>query len=232
MAKQTNSLDSHIHEVIARAVHEAVEAFRRNILDEVTRAIGAPTASAAPATKRAVVAAPRAAAPPAAAPAAPAAGGKRTWPTCTKTGCTNKFFGPSGDARLCYQHYLEAGGKHPNQAKAAPKAAAKPAAKPAAKAVATPAAKPVATPAAKPAAKPAAAKGKRGGGKASSPAAAGGALLAQVLELIGKSAGLRAEQISKQLGAKPDPVKAVLAQLRESGKVKVSGKARGTSYSV
>ena len=218
MAKQTNSLDSHIHDVIARAVQEAVEAVRRNILDEVSRAIGVPVATA-PATRRAVAAAPRAAAP-VAAPAA-AASGKRTWPACTKAGCSNKFFGPSGDARLCYQHYLEAGGKHPNQAKAAPKASA--AKVPAAKA---PAAK---APAAK--AAPVAAKGKRGGKPAAS-APAVGALHGQVVDLINKHPGLRAEQISKQLGAKPEPVKAVLAALRESGKVKVSGKARGTTYSM
>ena len=56
------------------------------------------------------------------------------------------------------------------------------------------------------------------------------ALAGRVLDLIAKTPGLRAEEISKQLGAKPDAVKAALVGLRESGKVKVSGKARGTSY--
>lgn len=202
MAKQTNSLDAHIQGVIARAVREAVELFRRSVLDDINRVVG--TASAAPAGRgKASGVTTRKA----------AGAGKRVWPTCSKSGCSNKFFGPSGDARLCYQHYVEAGGKHPNQVKAPSKAAksARSAAKPA-----------------KPAQKAAA---KRGGGKAAAPSS-GGALLQQVVDLIAKQPGLRAEQISKSLGAKPDPVKAVLSTLRESGKVKVAGKARGTTYSL
>ena len=35
----------------------------------------------------------------------------RTWPTCSAPGCTGKMYGPSGKARLCYQHHLEGGGK-------------------------------------------------------------------------------------------------------------------------
>jgi hypothetical protein len=193
MAKNTNALDTHIHQVIARAVHDAVEAFRHSMIAEVTRAIGGAAAPAAPATRKA--AAPKA-----------APGGKRVWPTCSKPGCSNKFFGPSGDARLCYQHYVEAGGKHPAQAKAPAKPAK-----------------------AKPEPRKAAAKAAKGGRKAR---AAGGndGLATQVLEAIAKSPGLRAEQITTQLGAKAEPVKAALASLREAGKVKVSGKARGTSY--
>lgn len=207
MAKQTISLDTHIQDVIARAVREALELFRRSVLEDINRTIGA---AAAPAGKG------KAASPKVAKAAAAPAAGKRTWPTCSKAGCNNKFFGPSGDARLCYQHYLEAGGKHPNQVKAPSRAAAKTAARPAAKA-----------------AKAAPAKGgKRGAAAKSSPAPVGGALLQQVVDLIAKQPGLRAEQISKTLGAKPDPVKAILATLRESGKVKVAGKARGTTYSL
>ena len=36
---------------------------------------------------------------------------RRSWPTCSATGCSGKMYGPSGKARLCYQHHLEAGGK-------------------------------------------------------------------------------------------------------------------------
>ena len=35
----------------------------------------------------------------------------RSWPTCSTPGCTGKMYGPSGRARFCYQHHLEAGGK-------------------------------------------------------------------------------------------------------------------------
>ena len=70
---------------------------------------------------------------------------------------------------------------------------------------------------------------RRGGGFT---AATSDALAGRVLDLIAKTPGLRAEEISKQLGAKPEAVKATLAGLRATGSVKVSGKARGTRYTV
>ena len=36
---------------------------------------------------------------------------RRSWPTCSVEGCTAKMYGPSGPARLCYQHHLQAGGE-------------------------------------------------------------------------------------------------------------------------
>jgi len=38
---------------------------------------------------------------------------KRAWPTCTAPGCTNRCFPTSGRARLCYQHFVAAGGLPP-----------------------------------------------------------------------------------------------------------------------
>jgi hypothetical protein len=35
---------------------------------------------------------------------------KRAWPTCSVEGCNAKMYGPSGPARHCYQHHVEAGG--------------------------------------------------------------------------------------------------------------------------
>ncbi len=35
---------------------------------------------------------------------------RRSWPTCSVEGCAAKMYGPSGPARLCYQHHLQAGG--------------------------------------------------------------------------------------------------------------------------
>ena len=36
---------------------------------------------------------------------------KRNWPTCSVKGCDKSFYGPSGAARRCYGHHLDAGGK-------------------------------------------------------------------------------------------------------------------------
>lgn len=36
---------------------------------------------------------------------------KRAWPKCTSPGCDKNVYMPSGDKKMCYQHYLEAGGK-------------------------------------------------------------------------------------------------------------------------
>jgi hypothetical protein len=36
---------------------------------------------------------------------------KRDWPKCTDPGCDKNVYMPSGSAKLCYQHYLESGGK-------------------------------------------------------------------------------------------------------------------------
>jgi len=36
---------------------------------------------------------------------------KRAWPTCTAEGCRKNVYMPSGAAKLCYQHHVEAGGK-------------------------------------------------------------------------------------------------------------------------
>ncbi len=63
-------------------------------------------------------------------------------------------------------------------------------------------------------------------------AATSDALAGRVLDLIAKNPGLRAEEITKQLRARPDAVKAALAGLRAAGRVKASGKARGTRYRV
>jgi hypothetical protein len=41
----------------------------------------------------------------------PVAPAKKTWPTCSTPGCEAKVFMPSGPARLCYRHHIEAGGK-------------------------------------------------------------------------------------------------------------------------
>jgi hypothetical protein len=35
---------------------------------------------------------------------------KRAWPQCSAEGCTKNMYGPSGQAKLCYQHHREAGG--------------------------------------------------------------------------------------------------------------------------
>ena len=36
---------------------------------------------------------------------------KRNWPTCTVDGCVKKMYAPSGNLKMCYAHYVEAGGK-------------------------------------------------------------------------------------------------------------------------
>src|SRR5689334_11011018 len=38
---------------------------------------------------------------------------KRSWPNCTVPGCTNRYFPASGKQYLCYEHFRQAGGKHP-----------------------------------------------------------------------------------------------------------------------
>ena len=56
-------------------------------------------------------------------------------------------------------------------------------------------------------------------------------LAGKVLALLAKSPGLRAEEVTARLGAKPDPVKAALAALKQAGKLTTTGQARGTRYS-
>ncbi len=36
---------------------------------------------------------------------------KRAWPICTAEGCSKNVYMPSGDAKLCYAHHVEQGGK-------------------------------------------------------------------------------------------------------------------------
>ena len=94
MDRSRAKLEGRIHQVIGAAVRDAIEAFRNEILSEVGRSFGNATAS---------VRGGRAA----------ASGRKRAWPVCSVAGCGKKFFGPSGSARLCYEHYVESGGQHP-----------------------------------------------------------------------------------------------------------------------
>lgn len=42
---------------------------------------------------------------------------KRRWPTCGEPGCKNSYYPASGTARLCYQHFLASGGRHPSKRK-------------------------------------------------------------------------------------------------------------------
>jgi hypothetical protein len=42
---------------------------------------------------------------------------RRSWPTCDIPGCTHRYYPASGRAHLCYEHFLESGGKHPSQRK-------------------------------------------------------------------------------------------------------------------
>ena len=102
----TDRLEVQIRQVIHSAVSQAIAAFRDNILAEVSRSLG--TTSARAANGRAA-----------------ASGSKRAWPTCSVSGCGKKFFGPSGSSRLCYEHYVKAGGQHPARAAAAPSRGAK-----------------------------------------------------------------------------------------------------------
>ena len=211
--------DALLTTIISRATSEIASAVRANIADEIARVAraqvpGAPGARVVPAAPR-VGRKPRVARG-RAGPAVPAAP-KRAWPTCTKAGCSSNVFGASGEARLCYQHFLEAGGKHPRHGKWTVRAAGM-------------SAKQTAGPTAKAPRKRATTWAGKGGG--GTQASGGEALLGRVLDLIAKTPGLRAEEVSKQLGAKPEAVKEALAELRASGRVKVSGKARGTRYRV
>ena len=123
------SFEAHINAVVARAAATISATVRESIADEIRRAIGG-TAIAASAPKSAarkpaaaakvVTAAPAASV----APAAPAAKKvatkaakttKRAWPNCSTKGCKKKFFGPSGNPRLCYEHFIKGGGQHPGK---------------------------------------------------------------------------------------------------------------------
>lgn len=42
---------------------------------------------------------------------------KRRWPTCGEPNCKNSYYPASGTARLCYQHFLASGGRHPSKRK-------------------------------------------------------------------------------------------------------------------
>ena len=136
---QQTSLQSHIDQVVARAAADISATIRRSIAEEVRRVVGAQSAAAAapapragkpgrpakvakaPVAKVAVAKVAVAKAPVAkvavakAAKASRPAKKKRSWPMCGTKGCANKFFAPSGTARLCYEHYVAAGGKHPGK---------------------------------------------------------------------------------------------------------------------
>jgi hypothetical protein len=73
-----------------------------------------------------------------------------------------------------------------------------------------------------------AARGAKRGGREG--AKRGGSALDQVLAFVRSNPGMRSEQIQKRIGLAAEPVKAALAKLRAGGQVKVSGKARATSY--
>lgn len=199
MAKTNQSLELRIHEVINQAVSEAVAAFRDNIVAEVHRGLGSDGGLAGAARSE------RGPARIAGRRAATGGPGKRAWPICSVPGCGKKFFGPSGSARFCYEHYVQSGGQHPARLAAPGKRGR------AAKARSPRALR--SSPA-------------RRGQAAGVP----GALVDQLLAFISRNPGLRSEQIQKQLGAKQAAVKVGLAKLRASGRVKTSGTRRATTY--
>jgi hypothetical protein len=40
---------------------------------------------------------------------------RRSWPVCGVTDCGKAYYPASGKARLCYEHFLQQGGKHPSK---------------------------------------------------------------------------------------------------------------------
>ena len=137
---------------------------------------------------------------------------KRSWPVCSVKGCGGKFFPSSGVARrLCYKHFLEAGGKPPLLAANRSKKAAS-----SAKATAG-----QTTP------KAPAAKGK----KARSDRSYGDAEINKTLALITSKPGLKAAEIFKQAGLGARTGTKVIAHLRGNGAIKATGAGRWTTYS-
>ena len=106
MAKPQSALEERIHAVIAAAVSGAIEVFRNEVLAEVSRSLGQTPAIAVSSRRMGAGMAPG------------VAPKERSWPTCSVPGCGNKFFGPSGSARFCYEHYVQSGGQHPAKAAA------------------------------------------------------------------------------------------------------------------
>jgi hypothetical protein len=75
----------------------------------------------------------------------------------------------------------------------------------------------------------------RSAGKPVAPVAgpSGAALAESILRVLGKSKeGMRSEELQSSLRVSTLPLRAALASLHESGKVKRTGQARGTRYSV
>lgn len=171
----------------------------------INKIVAAATAEIAAAIRSALATeAKHAAAPPSRAAASKAPAKKaRTWPTCSEAGCPNKYFPRSGKSGLCYQHFLASGGE-PSGRKPA---GAKPAAKKA------------------PTKKIAPTSKKRGRAAAES----NGAVDA-VLAFIAAHPGLRTGDIYSRVKLDGAAVRAALATLRETKKVKTSGVKRGTRY--
>jgi hypothetical protein len=119
-AKVAAAITRHLREQVGAEVQAVVErAFSGAIPAPVS--VAAPVQLAAPVEEPVTTAAktpPAAATRPtrrqrAGATAAPKAdtSGKRPKQSCSKPGCENAYYYPSGKARLCHQHFLAAGGK-------------------------------------------------------------------------------------------------------------------------
>ena len=113
MARKTTTtkLEQSVHEAAQRFASDLLEIIRSATVEELTVLrtldIGALLADAVPGPKRR---AKPARAPAKAAPAKKARK-KRSWPVCTADGCAKNIYMPSGAVKMCYQHYIEAGGK-------------------------------------------------------------------------------------------------------------------------
>jgi len=113
MARRSPSskLEQSVREAAQRFAGELLEIIRSATVEELsalqTLDLGALVNEAgAPPTRRRAAAAAKTAAPAVKKPRK-----KRAWPICTVAGCTKNVYMPSGAQKMCYQHYLEAGGK-------------------------------------------------------------------------------------------------------------------------
>lgn len=102
---------------VVQSVESGIQAAARRFASEVLSLLRSATVQDILTFGGGAVPAPR---PKALAPAnakAPPQRKPRVQPPCTAEGCSNRYYPASGKRRLCYEHFLKAGGVHPSKKK-------------------------------------------------------------------------------------------------------------------
>jgi hypothetical protein len=102
MAKEIETLENRIAEIAQSFARQVISVMSTATMDELLRVGAAARNGHLPLARPSLIPGPRR---------------RRNWPTCIEPGCSGRYYPASGTARLCYQHFIASGGRHPSRKK-------------------------------------------------------------------------------------------------------------------